>query len=106
MALHSDLCEFVPAGNRVGIAIYNSPPLLWLNFKLLEYKYSESIVFLSLHSSYDFSSSVEIYSLENDLPELMDVSPFFPELVVEAVGYMDEAHSPGPCCGCFGPHPN
>lgn len=58
------------------------------------------------HSSYDFSSSVELYSLENDLPELMDVSRFFPDLAAEAVGYMDEAHSPGPCCGCLGPHHN
>lgn len=55
---------------------------------------------------YDFNEHVELYNLENDLGEVMDVSQFFPAVVRMAESFMDEAHVPGPYCGEKPPDPN
>lgn len=43
-----------------------------------------------------FTGSVELYDLENDLGEAIDLAAQNPDLVNEAVKFMDQAHEPNP----------
>lgn len=82
-----------------------------MNWKAVRYEYSmneATYTIVTSHCScrYDLKDVVELYDLSKDVGETTDVSADHPDMVKQAVEYMDEAHIPGPHCGYLPPHPN